>query len=83
MLCGLIYRDRYIDRERTTEKMYKKWAPLNIEKGRAEVIVLDPSDLFLNVKSCMGRKYQHDWLYLESINSGKHLPQSPFTDQFF
>ncbi len=55
--------------------MYKKWAPLNTEKGRAEVIVLDPSDLFLNVNSCMCRKYQHDWLYLEYINSDKHLPQ--------
>ncbi len=29
------------------------------------------------------KKYQHDWLYLESINSDKHLPQSPFTDQYF
>jgi hypothetical protein len=27
----------------------------------------------------LGRKYQHDWLYLQSINSAKHLPQSPFT----
>jgi hypothetical protein len=26
-----------------------------------------------------GRKYQHDWLYLQSINSDNHLPQSPFT----
>ncbi len=31
----------------------------------------------------MGRKYQQDWLHLQSINSDKHLPQSPFTDQFF
>ncbi len=31
----------------------------------------------------LGRKYQHDWLYLQSINSDKHLPQSPFTGQFF
>jgi hypothetical protein len=31
--------------------MYKKWAPLNIEKGGAEVIVLDPSDLFLKVEN--------------------------------
>jgi len=30
-----------------------------------------------------GRKYQHDRLYLQSINSDKHLPQSPFTDHFF
>jgi hypothetical protein len=22
----------------------------------------------------LGRKYQHDWLYLQSINSYKHLP---------
>ncbi len=28
----------------------------------------------------LGRKYQHDSLYLQSINSDKHLPQSPFTD---
>jgi hypothetical protein len=31
----------------------------------------------------LGRKYQHDWLYLQSINSGKHLPQSHLTDKFF
>ncbi len=31
----------------------------------------------------LGRKYRHDWLYLQSINLDKHLPQSPFTDQFF
>ena len=31
----------------------------------------------------LGRKYQHDWMYLQSINSDKHLPQSPFTGQFF
>ncbi len=31
----------------------------------------------------LGRKYQHDWLYLQSINSDKLLPQSPFTGQFF
>ncbi len=30
----------------------------------------------------LGRKYQPDWLYLQSINSDKHLPQSPFTDQY-
>ncbi len=31
----------------------------------------------------LGRKHQHDWLYLLSINSDKHLPQNPFTGQFF
>ncbi len=31
----------------------------------------------------LGRKYQHDWLYLQSINSDKNLPQSYFTGQFF
>ncbi len=31
----------------------------------------------------LGRKYQHDWLYLQSINSDKHLPQSPFIGQLF
>jgi hypothetical protein len=32
----------------------------------------------------LGPKYQHDWrLYLQSINSDKHLPRSPFTNQFF
>jgi hypothetical protein len=31
----------------------------------------------------LGRKYQHDWLYLQSINPDKYLPQSPFTGQFF
>ncbi len=31
----------------------------------------------------LGRKYQHYWMYLQSINSAKHLPQSPFTGQFF
>jgi hypothetical protein len=31
----------------------------------------------------LGRKYKHDCLYLLSINSDKHLPQSPFADKFF
>ncbi len=31
----------------------------------------------------LGRKFQHDWLYLQSLNSDKHLPQSPSTGQFF
>jgi hypothetical protein len=31
----------------------------------------------------LGRIYQHDWLYLQSINSDKHLLQSPFPSQFF
>ncbi len=31
----------------------------------------------------VGRKYQHDLLYLQSINSDKHLPQSPFTGSTF
>ncbi len=30
----------------------------------------------------LGRKCQHDWMYLQSINSYKHLPQSSFTGQF-
>ncbi len=30
----------------------------------------------------LGRKYQHDWIYLQSINSDKYLSQSPFTVQF-
>jgi hypothetical protein len=30
-----------------------------------------------------GSKYQHDWMYLQCINSDIHLPQSPFTGQFF
>ncbi len=30
-----------------------------------------------------GSKYQHDWLYLQSINSNKHLPQSSFPGQSF
>jgi hypothetical protein len=30
----------------------------------------------------LGQNYQHDWLYLESINSDKHLLQSPFTGQY-
>ncbi len=29
------------------------------------------------------QKYQHDWLYLQSKNSDKHLPQSTFIGQFF
>ncbi len=28
-------------------------------------------------------QYFHDWLYHSSINSDKHLPQSPFTGQLF
>ncbi len=31
--------------------MYKKWEPLNKEKGGAQVIVLDPSDLFLKAEN--------------------------------
>ncbi len=31
----------------------------------------------------LGRKYQQNWLYLQSINSDKHLPQDLFTGQFF
>jgi hypothetical protein len=30
-----------------------------------------------------GQKYQHDGLYLQSINSNKQLAQSPFTGKFF
>jgi hypothetical protein len=30
----------------------------------------------------LSQKYQHDGLYLQAINSDKHLPQSPFTGQF-
>ncbi len=33
--------------------------------------------------SKLGRKYQYDWLNLQSINSDKHLLQSTFTYQFF
>ncbi len=28
-------------------------------------------------------KNQHDWMYLQFINSDEHLPQSPFTVNFF
>ncbi len=31
----------------------------------------------------LGRKYQHDSLYLRSIDSDKHLPQSPIAGQLF
>ena len=32
----------------------------------------------------LGQKYQHMIeMYLQSINSDKHLPQSPFTGKFF
>ncbi len=31
----------------------------------------------------LSRKYQHGLLYLQSINSDKHLPQSPFKGHFF
>jgi hypothetical protein len=31
----------------------------------------------------LGRKYQHVWLHLQSINSDKHLPQSPLIGRFF
>ncbi len=36
-----------------------------------------------NIRRKLGRKYQHDWLYLQSINSEKHLPQSLFPGQYF
>jgi hypothetical protein len=31
----------------------------------------------------LGWKFKHDWLYLQSTNSDKHLPQSPFTQVNF
>ncbi len=31
----------------------------------------------------LGRKYQHDRMYLQSINSDEHMRQSPFTGHFF
>ncbi len=31
----------------------------------------------------LGLKFEHDWLYLRSINFDKHLPQSPFTCNSF
>ncbi len=31
----------------------------------------------------LGRKYQDNWMYQQSINFDKHLPQSPYTGQFF
>jgi hypothetical protein len=31
----------------------------------------------------LGRKYQHVWLYLQSVNSDKHMPQIPFIGSFF
>ncbi len=31
----------------------------------------------------LGRKYKQDWLYLQSIDSDKYLPESLFTGQFF
>ncbi len=30
----------------------------------------------------LGLKYPHDWLFLQSINSDKLLPQSPLQDYF-
>ncbi len=30
----------------------------------------------------LGRKYQHDWLYLQSINSDKYLLQVPLQVKF-
>jgi len=33
---------------------------------------------FTDLLSKMGQKYQHEWVYLQSIKSVKHLPQSPF-----
>ncbi len=30
----------------------------------------------------MGQKYQHVWMYLQSVKSVKYLTQSPFTGQF-
>jgi hypothetical protein len=30
----------------------------------------------------LGQKSQHDYLYLQSIKSDKHQPQSPFTGHF-
>jgi hypothetical protein len=31
----------------------------------------------------LGRKYQHEWMYLQSISCDKHLPQSPLQVNFF
>ncbi len=35
------------------------------------------------VHKTVSKKCQNDWLYLQSINYNKHLPQSPFTVNFF
>ncbi len=43
----------------------------------------DEPERRLEGQQFMGRKYQHDWMFLQSINSDKHLPQSPFKYQFF
>ena len=31
---------------------------------------------------CMGQKYNHEGMYLQSIKSVENLPQTPFTGQF-
>jgi hypothetical protein len=49
------------------------------EGGRVETEWRLEGQQFTN----LGQKYQHDWLYLQSINSDKHLPQKSFYRSIF
>jgi hypothetical protein len=52
---------------------------INTEKGgRGRVERLEGQQF-----TRLGRTYQHDLLYLKSINSDIHLPQSPFPGPLF
>jgi hypothetical protein len=54
-------------------------------KGKGEVGRVEPERRLDGQQfTKLGRKYKHDWLYLQSINSAIHLPHSsPFTGKFF
>ncbi len=53
-------------------------------QGRGGGVEIEPERRLERQKfTKLGRKYQHDWLYLQSLNSDKHPPQSPFTGSIF
>jgi hypothetical protein len=53
-------------------------------QGRGKEGEVEPERRFQRQQfTQLGPKYQHDWLYLQSVNSDKHLSQSPSTGQIF
>jgi hypothetical protein len=69
------------------EILYRHHCLINYIDSKAKCRHLKKIDLWRDFAACvylselegqqltkLGRKYQHDWMYLQSINSDKHLP---------